>query len=395
MDIQTLAPVKKTNNKGQEEIIEPFLIIRSANGIETKICNFEHPGICKRTGKIEIRAIKKHKTKQPNFMFKTYKDSTTDIRFGIPAGTDNNGNIIWQNIALPEMRLYDLTDVNDAKEWAVVRNSHFLKGSPRQFGEPKFEIIDHEEQAQKNIKKLKDSRRASEIIDNIAGSEMIDFARIMGIDTESNSQNIVLGMLAEKAHKSPRYFLEKYDDSNRKILAVIHRCLATGEVVYNTMDGYKTKSGFPLGTTESSIVSHFLKPENHSMFISLDVSSKKLDKHFKLKEGENYEEVEMPERFVVGEDPEKAALKELVEKQGQQLSEVTANMAKMMEMFMAKGQEPIESEPKTENTSDKEYSDIRLEAREMGIKAWHNKKEEDLLREMKELRLSATKRDSF
>jgi hypothetical protein len=405
--VNTLDPVKMINNKGVEEVVEPFLIIESAGGYKTKICNFDHPGICKRTGRVEIRAIKKHKTKQPNFMFKTFKDRATDIRYGIPANTDAQGNVIWQSIIIPEMRIYDLTDINDAKEWAVVRMAHFLKGSPRQYGECKYEVIDHEVEASKSIRKLQDSRRVSDIIDNIGGSEMIDFARLLGIETENNSQTIIHGLLAEKAYKSPRYVLEKYDDANRKILVIIHRCLATTEIVYDAMGGFKTKSGFPLGDTEASVVSFFLKPENHAMLISLDSSSKRLDKHFKLKEGESYESEELIEKFVAPTVPnaEIAEYKKIAEEASAKAMEAAENTKRMMEMMqklLSKDGVTVTNEVKAEDknfsTGEKpknptKYTELQLQAKEAGIASWHLKKEEDLIEELKAIKLNEINRD--
>jgi hypothetical protein len=358
-----------------------YIEMKNQHGHVLKLVNFENPQMCPRSGKVELIYLKKKEKVDPNNSFKCFTDQRTGITYGIPIGTDyRTGEVNFQRITLRDFRIYDLSNPQDAKEWACVRMCHFVEGSPNQFGKPLYRILDHEQEAQNKLIDVEYTERAIALAKKIIGNEIREFAMILEIPgIENDTDAIVKGKVYDKALKSPKWFCQKYDDANRPTLTVLKRCLSTGLIDFDPMKGYSTKQGLYLGDNEYSAINYLTK--NNALLMTLNAESKQRDRYYK-ETGENGADI-LPTAHVE-DTPEQKRIKEL-EKQLEQSNKLTAELnarfTQFMEMQKAANSVDKKVEPEV-NLSEEDA--IRNQAKSLNIPYWHNKKIENLMAEIDE-----------
>ena len=262
----------------------PYIVLKDGNGFETKVCNFDHPDVCKRKGTITIEAIRRTNRHAPRVSFRRTTDRNTGISYGIPEGIDSDTKAItFRRISLPEMMQYDLSNEHDAKEWAVVKMQPFMVGSPLQSGKPLFRVYDRDEEANKVVEKINAREKATGIVKKLNMMQQIDMVRNMGLAPETNSPVLLLAQLFQLVEKDPTRFLEIFENVNTRTITVINRCKAVGLLKFDNMQGWLWRQGLALGSNDMQIIDYLGK--NPQLFVTMDLDSKQMDALY-LKHGE-------------------------------------------------------------------------------------------------------------
>lgn len=356
-----------------DEVKTPkFLEHKNASGYVTKLVNFDNHDMCPKSGRVELIFIKRKDKVDPDNSFRNFTDRKTGITYGIPVGTNKQGELEFQKITLRDFRIYDLSVLEEAKEWACVRMCHFVEGSPNQFGKPFYRILDHEKEAQKQIINVEHIERAINLAKRIIGNEIREFAMVLeipGIDNDTDA--IVKGKVFDKAVKSPEWFCKKYDDANRPVLTVLKRSLSTGLVIFDPMNGFKTKNGLLLGDNEFAAINYLSK--NTGLLTSLNAESKERDRYYKETNGEGSDIFAKNE---VEESPEQTRIKKLeeeLERSNKLAAELNSKFEQLMNMksgdFMTKKPEEI-TEVVYDGNNEEEF---RQYAKLLKIDYWHKK----------------------
>ena len=372
--------------KKTEEIL-PYRIIRDISGYETKLINFDNPEMCPRSGIIELEAINFNRNPSPgqsvkpmNTMFSCY--DYNGIKYGVDMGIDAITKLMtFKSIIIQEYKQYNLANLDDAKEWAVVRNHQSLESSPRRKGKPIYRVKDHEVLAKKQIGELLAADRASEIMRNLMPEEMIEFARLLNINVVNNSLTIIQGNLSEKARKDPAYFLLKWNDVNRPIMMVLKRCMEAGIVTCDPINGWRIRqTNLTLGNDEPSCIAYLHK--NTNVLISLDQESKQVTNSIET----SSRELLIPKDQ---KDVEIDALKKQMEDQNKKMDLLLSKMSG----GPALAKTPVvatKAKPGNKKSTDPAVNARRQRAKSLGIAFWWSKKIEDLEEEIQKIETLAT-----
>lgn len=240
----------------------------SITNYKKKIVSFEH---MERIGSVEVHPINLRKTQ--NLSFSSFKDSKTGIWYGVPVDEDEKGNVVFRRITITGIRFYNLENEEDAKEFHVLKHHESMEGSPFARN-PKLRVYNREKEAVMKLKKLQESRSALEVALGLEGIALLDFARVLGINTEQNSVIVVKQLVAEKAVEKPETFMMLYSNSDRNIQQIFKRGLAAGLINYRIDAGYLYRNSMPLGITESSAIIRLM--EERALLSNLDIESKNI-----------------------------------------------------------------------------------------------------------------------
>jgi hypothetical protein len=250
-----------------------YKIVNDGNGVPRKIINFENPEICPREGIIQLHPMRLSTRHENRLGLRVCVDRTTGIIYGIPTGiNEKTKEIEFMKINLVDAETLDLSIPVDAMKWTVLKNSYFVEGSPNLRGKPKYKVHDVEKIANNFLNQRSQRRKAVDIAEGLAGSQLVDMARNLGIPPESNSVPTMHMEVIKRAEDSPKTFMEIWDSPTRIQLTVLKRSIAAGVVVFDTVLGF-TYNGSPLGATEGLAV-EFLK-DYPQICQAIDMLSKK------------------------------------------------------------------------------------------------------------------------
>ena len=235
----------------------------------------------KRKGVVEVVPI--DDKKQLNFSFRCIKDSKTNIWYGIPEYVEQaTGLVKFKRITIEGKREYNLEYPADAEEFAIVCRhpamlNSLLKTPDKTFGKPLIKIYDPVAVAVRKLKDIDLGLNAVQIARReLSGEELLDFARVLGITTDNNSEVIVKQLVAEKAQRTPKEFMRAYHDGNRDIVIAFKRAESVGLITYTLEGGYVYKDGLPLGGSEIAAINKIR--QSTSLLSSIDLESKELYK---------------------------------------------------------------------------------------------------------------------
>jgi len=260
-----------------------FTIIKDGNGNEYKVVNFNNPEMVPDKGTIIIEAIRKKLRHTPAANHKAWRDPLTEIWWAIPAGTHSRTkNIRWQPIEIGDMRIFELSDPQDRKEWAVISRASFWVGSPNALNsyKPSHKIINKESEAVAKIQTAKGLVEAMKVIDQLSELQIVDMARnIGGIDVKQNAPVLIKGDLVDRVIKNPKQFLDIWYASNRQVLNIFRRCEAVGLISFEPSEGnFMWKRTIALGATEPSAIDFISK--NNPLMMAMDTESKARDSKY-------------------------------------------------------------------------------------------------------------------
>lgn len=262
----------ETLEKTKKEI-PLYSIQEDGDGFEFKISNSNNPKVVAQKGVIRIEAIRRSNIKMPRTSFSKVTDPKTGITYGIPVGIDpKSKQLKFQRIIIGEVNEYDLSNPSDRAIWNVISRSPFLVGSPFQSGKPLYKKEDKEADALLVLKKANSLTKAVEIAKETNGLELFDLAIMFGLNPDHSSPTVLQSLLIQKAQDDPIDFCERYDNTNRAVLSILKRCIATGLVKSSVDQGWMWKGTHPLGMTEAAAVGYISK--NPALAHQMDVESK-------------------------------------------------------------------------------------------------------------------------
>tara|TARA_R110002020_G_scaffold113252_8_gene260614 strand:+ start:7758 stop:8690 length:933 start_codon:yes stop_codon:yes gene_type:complete len=234
-----------------------------------KVYNFKN---IERTGTREVVPVDQRKLL--NLSFTCFKDPRTGIWYGIPMGeNDDLGRPVFQRITITGRRMYYLENEQDAIEWSIIQRHPAVLNSPLQKGKPLLKVYDRKHEAKVKLSKIRRGAEAMDIaLNKLAGNDLLDFARTIGISPENNDIEVVAQLVAEKAQKDPDDFMDRFSDVNRNISEIINRARAVGLIAYKLDTGLIYKESYPLGSSDIAAIAHL--KDNPKLLETIDIESK-------------------------------------------------------------------------------------------------------------------------
>tara|TARA_R110000824_G_scaffold24989_6_gene87454 strand:+ start:712 stop:1638 length:927 start_codon:yes stop_codon:yes gene_type:complete len=236
---------------------------------------FEFTSI-ERSGTREVVPIDERKLL--NLSFTCFKDSKTGIWYGIPMGeNDDIGRPIFRRITITGRRMYYLENEEDAIEWSIIKRHPAVLKSVLQKGKPLLKIYDRKQEAKIKLSKIRRGAEAMNIaLNKLAGNELLDFARTIGVSPENNDIEVVEQLVAEKAQRDPDEFMNRFSDLNRPISEVINRARAVGLIAFKLDTGLIYKESYPLGSSDIAAMAHL--KDNPKLLETINIESKERSK---------------------------------------------------------------------------------------------------------------------
>ena len=255
-----------------------------------------------RTGTREVVPIDEKKLL--NLTFTCFKDPKTGVWYGIPIGeNDENGRPVFRRVTIAGRRMYYLENEEDAIEWALVKRHPSVLNSPLQNGKPILKIYDRKKEATVRLSKIRRGAEAVDIaLNKLAGNELFDFARTIGVSPENNDLEVVAQLVAEKAQRDPDDFMDRYSNINRSVSEIINRARAAGLIAYKLDTGLVYKESYPLGSSDIAAIAHL--KDNPKLLETINIESKQKSKYdygteepeIEIREDRSVKEVEVIEK---------------------------------------------------------------------------------------------------
>ena len=338
-----------------------FVEARDGNGNEVRQLNFNNPKVCPRQGLIELIPLKERKGFDNRVQFRRVTDKATQTNVGIPERVDpKTKEFVYRLITIVGRRIYDLSNENDAKEWACIKNSPYLEGSPNQDrnGPPIYKVYDKEKQAVDNLTKIKLKRKAGIVADGLNGSDLNDMLRACGIGTQGMSETIKQSAIVQFAEDSPEEFLKHWESPTRREAFILKQAVDAGIVQSNMEVGFIYKT-IELGLTEQMAVQYLKDHSNISTAIDTLIT---LSKEETLKSNRVLETPRL--------NNDNAALQEANDRIRALEAMIEKGAKKDIEAESGKSLEGAEANPN--------LATLKAQAKALGVKGWHLMKEDKL-----------------
>lgn len=130
---------------------------------------------------------------------------------------------------------------------------------------PVLRIIVEEEQATSNVKKKMRVLKASQLIAELHGTALFDFARLCGIETRGTTEDIIINKLFAKSEGDPDNIMRLYQDPYRQKREVVFKAKDLGLIT--AVSGIWKYHDVILGTTIEHVLDYFQK--NPDIFYTL------------------------------------------------------------------------------------------------------------------------------
>jgi hypothetical protein len=243
--------------------------------VDKKIIDFKD---MVRKGVVELRPINAKKFE--TLRIRCFKDGKTGIWYGIPLEINKmTGEIKWRSFLISGQISFNLEDEESAKIWHVVKHHQSILGSPFQKGIPMMKVYDQTVEADTKMKKIIEGQNAVAIALGLFGSELADFARILGYTPENNDPNVLKSMVAERAQSRPDEFMRLWLNINRTIEQIFKRGLASNLIKFKPDTGFVYMDYQSLGNTEAGAIIKLSEPGMRSVLNAIDTESKHILKN--------------------------------------------------------------------------------------------------------------------
>jgi len=216
------------------------------------------------TDYIQIIPISADSYKTPNKTMTFQKDPITGVLYGLAIDQDSFGNIRWQKIQLADSLPLDLTKLNDAKLWAILRFSSDIEGSPFVAETPYYKVLDPVEVAQSERQEIELMKECFDRITSFESNakEMVLFTRYLGDDVnDSSNYDIVMGMLLKKAKNYPAVFKKRWESKARTFAEKFYTAKALGIIADEAERGFLFNN-ISIGISEEDAIRFLAKDRN-------------------------------------------------------------------------------------------------------------------------------------
>ncbi len=352
--------------RGNEKDTESFYVeVKDGYGNPERQLNFNNPKVCPRQGLIELVPLKERKGFDNRVSFRRVLDKETRTWVGIPTHIDpKEKTFVYIPITLIGRRTYDLTNEKDAKEWACIKYSPYLEGSPNQDrnGPPIYKVYDKEKQAVENLQKTRAKRKAENVADGLSGDHLNDMLRACGIGTTGMSEIVKLNAITQFAESNPETFLKHWESPTRQEAFILKQAVEF-DIIQNDINIGFVYRTINLGLNEQEAVNYLKDHATISNAIETLILQKK-------DESANSNKPKAP---TTSKDSELQSANDKI---------------KALEAMLAKqANNAIEAETgkslegKAPNSN---LETLQAQAKALKIKSWHVKSEETLEKEIRE-----------
>lgn len=225
---------------------------------------------------IDIIPISEDKHKNVNYSPTFSKDREHGVYYGIAIGTDNFGNVNWQRIPMGDHLSLDLTRVDEAKQWAILRMNSYIAGSPYAKDTPRYRVLDAVADANRDLKEIDQMMVAFERTAKLKGPGLVHFARYLGEDLrEVTNELVVLSRVKLFAKQHPAEFNRRFDAPERGFAELFFSGMELGIVGHDVEKGFVYK-GIHLGIGQGDAIKYL--SENSDVTSGLRLGVNEADK---------------------------------------------------------------------------------------------------------------------
>lgn len=220
----------------------------------------------RRTGMVILKPIRNDKFKDSSLQFRSFRgyeeggNKTEKVWFGIPIELFPNGTYKFSVQTIRNQKMFNLENEQDALAWHIWKHHFWVKGSPNATADIRFEVYDEEIEADEVINKTKLAISASMIITRMDEADLVNYARLIGLDPVLNKPRIIQSKLLQMAMKTPSVIIDYSRDkefSNAKISLL--RGVAYGIITKDPLKGFMFRGSSMLGNTEEQATRSLLK----------------------------------------------------------------------------------------------------------------------------------------
>lgn len=112
----------------------------------------------------------------------------------------------------------DLLNENDLLEFEHVKDHPIYVNGPT----PILEIVDVEKKAEEHIAQKDLEAEVNYLIKKLGGHELKSFARILGVNVATNSDNVIKRFIYDIAEEDPDHVIEEYNHPDRSLKELLH-----------------------------------------------------------------------------------------------------------------------------------------------------------------------------
>lgn len=244
------------------------------NGMMKKFANFNNPLVCKRKGIIRIESVRRGAHKQANVSYCRTFDKVNRITYGIPTGVDDKGKIILKRFYLPEFKEFNLSNQDEAEEWAILRHHEVMTTG-------QYVIYDEEKIAQEEIATVSLMRQAISIAEDMKLKDWIPAARFFGKVPEGMSAIKLQSEIMNIATNTPAELINYWEQENREVVDVFNAAQAVGVISHDFAKGWLYEKTLPLGATKEAAIRYISKDSAFCKALmdkikNLDIASKSI-----------------------------------------------------------------------------------------------------------------------
>lgn len=272
--MENVQEVARGNKKNTTDF---YIEVKDGYGNIERQLNFDNPKVCPRRGLIELIPLKERRGFDNRVMFRRKLDKETGTWIGIPTHIDPKEKVFnYRLITIVGRRTFDLSNDNDAKEWACIRYSPYLEGSPNQDrnSPPIYKVYDKEQQAQETLTKTKFKRKASVVADGLNGQDLDDMMRACGLGIIGLSETMKQAAIIQFAEQEPETFLKHWESPTRQEAFVLKQAVDFDIVQQDMNIGFVYRN-LLLGLNEQEAVGYLKNHPNVSTAIETLVLQKK------------------------------------------------------------------------------------------------------------------------
>lgn len=337
----------------------PYKVIKDRNGVEHKVIDLDNDSLMPRTGQIIYEANKRsERAVVHGYQYSITKDIDSGVLVGILAGIHpETGDLRWQRLTLTNLNTFDLSIRAEREKAIILKYSSVVEGSPNLSPIVKlhlFRVHDSEKAAHNEIQKIQDGQRSISIAMGLYGEDLANMARNLGIMPETISLSMLTAAVLKAAQDKPKEFLTLWENPNRELITILKRCLDTGVISQNPLEGY-TYEGRPMGHNEPMVLDFLAKYRD--IATTLDMKSRE-----RLKQSEKAMQKAPPMKTVNDVEIENTVLKKQM-----------LEMKERLDMLAAEAIRKDTAEETPELIAELEAK--KAEARELGLgKGLHNHK---------------------
>ena len=374
---------ENTGARGAEEVedtVPIYKILKDGNGTEWKVLNLENEKYCKRFGLVELEPMRQNwaagKTAlrhSANASFKVIRDAELDVLVGIPTGIDpKTKQITWQKIIVEDGETLDLSIPQQALLWACFKRGPYFIDSPNFNNNTKsaYKALDKEKSAEAYLLQRRTKKKATEIAEDLVGSELENYGRNFGFDIKMLSPTALHVEVIKYAEAKPEEFMKVHNSDTRAELTVFNKAKEMG-VINESFDTGITYNGITLGFNEPEVLK-YLK-DHPTTLTSIDALSRRNEEEGNTSMGVVKAPLEADEANlrIAKLEKELAANKKAL----YDANEKALELASMKDL----------------TNIDSEFAELLKEAKHYDVKGAHNIKSKDKLRQKIEEKKSQIK----